>query len=61
LITLVLTGLMTTEEAFSGFITPAVRPVWSVYIINGALFYDGVADILARLMLCIAKKITFVT
>jgi di/tricarboxylate transporter len=36
LITLVLTGLVTTEEAFSGFASPAVITVWSVYIISGA-------------------------
>lgn len=47
LITLVLTGLVTTEEAFSGFASPAVITVWSVYIISGALFFSGVADILA--------------
>lgn len=56
LITLVLTGLVTTEEAFSGFASPAVITVWSVYIISGALFFTGVADMLARFMLRIAGK-----
>ena len=56
MITLVLTGLVTAEEAFSGFASPAVITVWSVYIISGALFYSGVADILARFMLRIAGK-----
>ena len=56
LITLVLTGLVTTEEAFSGFASPAVITVWSVYIISGALFFSGVADILARFMLRIAGR-----
>ncbi|HUF39249.1 MAG TPA: SLC13 family permease [Anaerolineales bacterium] len=54
LITLALTGLVTTEEAFSGFASPAVITVWSVYIVSGALFRSGVADILARFMLRIA-------
>jgi di/tricarboxylate transporter len=54
LITLSLTGLVTTEEAFSGFASPAVITVWSVYIVSGALFRSGVADMLARFMLHIA-------
>jgi di/tricarboxylate transporter len=54
LITLSLTGLVTPEEAFSGFASPAVITVWSVYIVSGALFRSGVADVLARFMLRIA-------
>ncbi len=54
LITLTLTGLVTVEEAFSGFASSAVITVWSVYIISGALFRSGVADVLARFMLRIA-------
>ncbi len=54
LITLSLTGLVTPEEAFSGFSSPAVVTVWSVYIVSGALFRTGVADVLARFMLRIA-------
>lgn len=54
LLTLSLTGLVSTEEAFSGFASPAVITVWSVYIISGALFRTGVADMLARFMLRIA-------
>ena len=56
LITLGLTGLVTTEEAFSGFSSPAVITVWCVYIVSGALFLTGVADVLARYMLRIAGK-----
>jgi len=56
LITLSLTGLVTTEEAFSGFASPAVITVWSVYIVSGALFRSGVADSLARFMLRIAGE-----
>lgn len=54
LITLALTGLVSTEEAFSGFSSPAVITVWAVYIISGALFRTGVADVLARFMLRLA-------
>ena len=54
LITLRLTGLITIDEAFSGFASPAVITVWSVYIVSGALFHSGVADILANFMLRLA-------
>jgi di/tricarboxylate transporter len=54
LITLTLTGLVTIEEAFSGFASPAVITVWSVYIVSGALFRSGVADILANFVLKLA-------
>ncbi|MFC1879850.1 SLC13 family permease [Chloroflexota bacterium] len=56
LITLTLTGLVTPEEAFSGFASPAVITVWSVYIVSGALFRSGVADILANFMLRLAGR-----
>jgi di/tricarboxylate transporter len=65
LITLVVTGLVTAEEAFTGFASPAVITVWSVYIVSGALFRSGVADSIARFMLRIAGesylRILFVT
>ena len=54
LITLTLTGLVTTDEAFSGFASPAVITVWAVYIVSGALFRTGVADMLANFMLRLA-------
>ena len=54
LITLTFTGLVTIDEAFSGFASPAVITVWSVYIVSGALFRSGVADILANFMLRLA-------
>lgn len=56
LITLSLTGLVTIEEAFSGFASPAVITVWSVYIVSGALFRSGVADTLANFMLRLAGE-----
>ncbi|MDH3944732.1 MAG: SLC13 family permease, partial [Anaerolineae bacterium] len=56
LITLSLTGLVTIEEAFSGFASPAVITVWSVYIVSGALFRTGVADRLANFMLRLAGE-----
>ena len=35
LVSLTLTGLITPEEAFSGFASPAVITVWAVFIISG--------------------------
>jgi di/tricarboxylate transporter len=48
LLTLALTGLVTTEQAFSGFSSPAVITVWAVYIVSGALFKTGVTDIIGE-------------
>jgi di/tricarboxylate transporter len=56
LITLSITGLVTIDEAFSGFSSPAVITVWSVYIVSGGLFLSGVADRLAQLMLRLAGE-----
>lgn len=51
LITLALTGLVSTEEAFKGFANPAVVTVWAIYIISEGLFKTGVADFLGANML----------
>ncbi|MGD8626473.1 MAG: SLC13 family permease, partial [Anaerolineae bacterium] len=48
------TGLVTTEEAFSGFASPAVVTVWSVFIVSGGLTRSGVADLIARLVIRLA-------
>jgi di/tricarboxylate transporter len=56
LVALMLTGLLTPEEAFSGFASPAVVTVWAVFIISGALFRSGVADNLARYVLRLAGR-----
>ncbi|MCA9952466.1 MAG: SLC13 family permease [Anaerolineales bacterium] len=44
LLTLLLTGLVTVEEAFSGFSSPAVITVWAIYIVSASLTYTGIAD-----------------
>lgn len=54
LVSLTLTGLITPEDAFSGFASPAVITVWSVFIISGALTRSGVADVIARFILRLA-------
>ena len=48
LVALILTGLVTAEEAFSGFSSPAVITVWAVFIVSGGLTRSGVADFIAR-------------
>ncbi|MFN2105991.1 MAG: SLC13 family permease, partial [Candidatus Promineifilaceae bacterium] len=48
LLTLLFTGLLTTEEAFSGFSSPAVITVWAIYIVSAGLMYTGIADFLGR-------------
>jgi len=44
LIALVLTGLVTPEQAVSGFSNPAVITVWAVFILSGGLTVTGVAQ-----------------
>ena len=48
---LLITGLVSPEEAFSGFASPAVITVGAVFIISGALYQTGVADALGATML----------
>jgi di/tricarboxylate transporter len=56
LITLIVTGLITPEEAFAGFASPAVITVWAVFIVSGGLFYTGVANSLGDRLLKLAGK-----
>lgn len=51
LLTLIVTGLLTVDEAFQGFASPAVVTVWAVFMISGGLQRSGVADIIARRLL----------
>jgi di/tricarboxylate transporter len=53
---LALTGLVSIEEAFSGFSSPAVITVWAVFIVSGGLTRSGVADMIARLVVHLAGK-----
>ncbi len=48
LLTLALTGLVTVDEAFAGFASPAVVTVWAIYIVSGGLFRTGVTDYLGK-------------
>ncbi|KAA3660674.1 MAG: SLC13 family permease [Chloroflexi bacterium] len=48
LIALLLTGILTTDEAFSGFSNPAVITVWAIYIVSASLTHTGIADYLGK-------------
>ena len=54
LVSLVLTGLLTPEEALSGFSNTAVVTVWAVLILSAALSRTGVAGLLGRRVLNLA-------
>lgn len=54
LLSLLLTGLLNVEEAFSGFSNPAVITVWAIYIVSEGLFITGVADYLGQRILGIS-------
>ena len=54
LVTLALTGLITPQQAISGFSNPAVVTVWAVFILSGGLSRTGVAGILGRQVLRLA-------
>ena len=56
LLTLTLTGLISSQEAFSGFASPAVVTVWAVYIVSGGLFRTGIADIIGQLIIRMSGK-----
>ncbi len=54
LLTLMIANLITPEEAFSGFSSPAVLTVWAIFIVSGGLFHTGVANLLGDRLLKIA-------
>jgi len=57
LLSLVITGLISPEEAFSGFSSPAVLTVWAVFIVSGGLFHTGVANLLGDRLLKIGTRV----
>ena len=48
LLSLLATGLITTQEAFSGFSNPAVITVWAIYMVSASLTHTGIADYIGR-------------
>ena len=51
---LALTGLVTPEEAISGFSNPAVVTVWAMFILSEGLTRAGVSDIIGRNVMRVA-------
>jgi di/tricarboxylate transporter len=56
LVSLALTGLVTPEEALSGFASLAVVTVWAVLILSAGLARTGVAGLLSRPLLRLAGE-----
>lgn len=54
LLTLIITGLLSSGDAFAGFASPAVITVWAVFIVSEALFKTGVADFLGEKIIKLA-------
>ncbi|MDH3732808.1 MAG: SLC13 family permease [Gemmatimonadota bacterium] len=54
MISLALTGILTPEQAVSGFSNPAVITVWAVFILSGGLSRTGVAGMLGKQVLRVA-------
>ncbi len=48
--TLAFTGLVSPQEALSGFSNPAVVTVWAMFILSAALYQTGIAKIIGRQM-----------
>ena len=51
LLSLLLTGILSVDEGFTGFASPAVITVVCMFVLSGALVRTGVADQLAALVL----------
>ena len=52
---LALTGIVSPIEALSGFSNPAVVTIWAVFILGGGLTRTGIANIIGRHLLKVAK------
>ncbi len=46
--------LVSVDEIFAGFANPAVITVWAVYMVSGAMFVTGVADVFGRTIVRLA-------
>ncbi len=53
---LALTGLVTPDEAISGFSNPAVVTVWAIFILSGGLSRTGAANILGKQVMRLAGE-----
>jgi di/tricarboxylate transporter len=58
LLTVTVTGIIPSEEAFAGFGHPAVITVAAVLVLSRALQNSGVVDVISRLLLQVGQRIT---
>jgi len=56
LVTLAITGLVTADQALSGFSNPAVITVWAMFILSDGLTRTGIADLIGTQVLRIAGQ-----
>ena len=54
--TLAVSGLVSPQEALSGFSNPAVVTVWAMFILSAALYQTGIAKIIGRQVLKLSGK-----
>ncbi|MCL7453143.1 MAG: SLC13 family permease [Anaerolineae bacterium] len=54
MVALMLSGLLTTDEALSGFSNSAVLTIAALFIVGGAVLQTGLADLIGRRILSIA-------
>lgn len=55
-VALMLTGLLTTTEALTGFSNPAVMSIAALFIVGGAVLNTGLADAIGRRILGVAGQ-----
>ncbi len=55
-VALMLTGLLTTTEALTGFSNPAVMSIAALFIVGGAVLNTGLADVIGRRILSVAGQ-----
>ncbi len=53
-VALMLTGLLTTHEALSGFSNPAVLTIAALFVVGGAVMQTGLAGLIGRRILAVA-------
>ncbi len=53
---LIVTGLLTPTEAFTGFANPAVIAVASIFVVSGGLFQCGIAGRIGRVIVSLAGR-----
>ena len=51
LVSLAISGIITPEEALSGFSSPAVVTVWAILILSGALSQTGISNLVGKRIL----------